>query len=85
MEGPVGGRGKGRSPPPPGHRRVNLNLSLFRKLLELFDAIYRIELASLGSNILNTFCHILTKNLLVRNSVPMQKLVTLNTPIKNFQ
>ena len=52
---------------------TNLTLWLFRKLSELSDAIYRIKLASLDSDISKVFCHILAKNFLVRSSVPTQK------------
>ena len=44
---------------------------------ELSDAIYKIKLASLDSKISQVFCHILIKNLLVRKSVPTQKLESL--------
>ena len=46
---------------------------VFRKLSELSDVIYRIKLASLDSKISKVFCHILTKNLLVRSSATTQK------------
>ena len=59
-----------------------MTLLLFRKLSELSDAIYRIKLASLDSKISKVFCHILTKNSLVRGSAPTQKISHVQIYIK---